>query len=584
MADDSVRCRFCTEPVVIGHKLSLGPFHLPNTTDPMFCHLDCLRWIPGVSVDSDGQPEDQEAVVHALQAAEKMICCSCGGKGGCIDCDFEGCDRTYHFSCARQKGAMFLDDYCIFCPEHAHLAHNSSDDERREKPGKDLNKEKEPIRKKKLKKRKDHKGGARSGPSARSARNDSDSSGENRKTPIFEVETILSHKPAGPRRSHTLYYVKWSGYSDSENTWEPEENFYDKSLIKAYFENLKEQSKQQKVAKKLHKEKEKDKEKPGKARKRPAVEPLNDAPRISGISPPRRFVQSEDVSEKPTTDHKARGRPPKKRKIQEQSKQQVLEPTKEHAPVSNLEVQVDVDMNLGWKQDLSSTVTDKGNQPPKTDKPAAKTLPFAKNDDDESHPPSSDGSSVTKKDQSAIGPKVESPTLRKMVEVSKIAPRVDEVFASGPKSEATTPIIMQVDAGPYNDPPVRNDVLDEILNEEDKVEDSFFDKLESKEAPVDVGKTLESPDLSSATEIVSEGDVVDFRNHKKESDPYDSLKPKFELKPVPIPRARWTEEISPPGFYDAASPPSYRRQRNSATMMHRINFSLPGRIFKNTNI
>ncbi|KXN85390.1 Histone-lysine N-methyltransferase SUV39H1 [Leucoagaricus sp. SymC.cos] len=37
----------------------------------------------------------------------------------------------------------------------------------------------------------------------------------------YEVEAILNHK----ERRRTMYYlIKWKGYPQSENTWEPEEN------------------------------------------------------------------------------------------------------------------------------------------------------------------------------------------------------------------------------------------------------------------------------------------------------------------------------------------------------------------------
>jgi hypothetical protein len=40
----------------------------------------------------------------------------------------------------------------------------------------------------------------------------------------FEVEKILDHRRYGVRASENEYLVKWLGYDDSENTWEPETN------------------------------------------------------------------------------------------------------------------------------------------------------------------------------------------------------------------------------------------------------------------------------------------------------------------------------------------------------------------------
>jgi hypothetical protein len=38
--------------------------------------------------------------------------------------------------------------------------------------------------------------------------------------PLYNVERILNHSNETPRR----YLIKWLGYDDSENTWEPTEN------------------------------------------------------------------------------------------------------------------------------------------------------------------------------------------------------------------------------------------------------------------------------------------------------------------------------------------------------------------------
>jgi hypothetical protein len=51
---------------------------------------------------------------------------------------------------------------------------------------------------------------------------------------VYTVERILCHKPAGARKAHTLYLVKWQGYSEEECTWEPERNFIDKAVIPNY--------------------------------------------------------------------------------------------------------------------------------------------------------------------------------------------------------------------------------------------------------------------------------------------------------------------------------------------------------------
>jgi hypothetical protein len=49
----------------------------------------------------------------------------------------------------------------------------------------------------------------------------------------YEVERILSHRRHG--RSRKLqYFIKWKGYPESDNTWEPVEQVHVSDLIKAY--------------------------------------------------------------------------------------------------------------------------------------------------------------------------------------------------------------------------------------------------------------------------------------------------------------------------------------------------------------
>jgi hypothetical protein len=50
----------------------------------------------------------------------------------------------------------------------------------------------------------------------------------------FEVESILSHRV---RLGKTSYLVKWAGFPDSENTWEPAENL-SKTTIDEYTATL----------------------------------------------------------------------------------------------------------------------------------------------------------------------------------------------------------------------------------------------------------------------------------------------------------------------------------------------------------
>lgn len=51
---------------------------------------------------------------------------------------------------------------------------------------------------------------------------------------IYTVERILDHED---RPDERYYFIKWKGYSHSENTWEPRSNILDSSLIRDYERN-----------------------------------------------------------------------------------------------------------------------------------------------------------------------------------------------------------------------------------------------------------------------------------------------------------------------------------------------------------
>ena len=51
----------------------------------------------------------------------------------------------------------------------------------------------------------------------------------------FEVETILDHKGKSSRRQ---YLIKWKGYDETENSWEPRRNIDDGPLLQEYEERL----------------------------------------------------------------------------------------------------------------------------------------------------------------------------------------------------------------------------------------------------------------------------------------------------------------------------------------------------------
>jgi hypothetical protein len=50
--------------------------------------------------------------------------------------------------------------------------------------------------------------------------------------PEWEVEAILGSR----RKCHQLqYFIKWKGYSDAHNTWEPEGNIHAPELIDRFY-------------------------------------------------------------------------------------------------------------------------------------------------------------------------------------------------------------------------------------------------------------------------------------------------------------------------------------------------------------
>ena len=49
----------------------------------------------------------------------------------------------------------------------------------------------------------------------------------------YEVEAIRSHRYHG-KRKQLQYLVKWKGYPESDNTWEPADHLQAPDLLKAY--------------------------------------------------------------------------------------------------------------------------------------------------------------------------------------------------------------------------------------------------------------------------------------------------------------------------------------------------------------
>jgi len=65
-------------------------------------------------------------------------------------------------------------------------------------------------------------------------RNSSSQSKKPKKTTLWEVEKILDSEVVG---SKTMYKIRWKGYSDDNDTWEPDSNLIglSDSLIQDYW-------------------------------------------------------------------------------------------------------------------------------------------------------------------------------------------------------------------------------------------------------------------------------------------------------------------------------------------------------------
>lgn len=135
---------------------------------------------------------------------------------------------------------------------------------------------------------------------------DSSSSAGEEEEEEYSVEKVIDKRIV---KGKTEYFLKWKGYSDSENTWEPVENLDCPELIQEFEENLK-KKKEEKASKESGKKrkekstpiagssskevkKEKDEDsRPAKVRKVEKESSDGDAPQVKGFD---RNLEAEKI-------------------------------------------------------------------------------------------------------------------------------------------------------------------------------------------------------------------------------------------------------------------------------------------------
>lgn len=78
-------------------------------------HCNCALWSGEVFEEIDGSLQN---VHSAISRGRSIRCPECNLKGASIGCCARNCQETYHFSCARKIGCVFMDDKTMYCPAH----------------------------------------------------------------------------------------------------------------------------------------------------------------------------------------------------------------------------------------------------------------------------------------------------------------------------------------------------------------------------------------------------------------------------------------------------------------------------------
>ncbi|XP_071959172.1 histone-lysine N-methyltransferase 2A-like isoform X2 [Antedon mediterranea] len=115
-AEDPRRCSLCGqcgdhEPDLAGRLLYIG--------QDDWIHINCGLWSAEVFEEMDGSLVN----VHSAISRGRLLRCEvCDRQGATVGCNTRGCPANYHFMCAREKNAFFLEDKKVFCWQHGHHA------------------------------------------------------------------------------------------------------------------------------------------------------------------------------------------------------------------------------------------------------------------------------------------------------------------------------------------------------------------------------------------------------------------------------------------------------------------------------
>ena len=164
---------------------------------------------------------------------------------------------------------------------------------------------------------------------------------------FYEVEKIVNHRQ-GPKGIE--FYVKWKNYPNSENTWEPRENFGESSndLINAYFQSLNRTNKAstdstKKIKESKHKKDSSDhSEKPQKE-----LKPAKPEPPVSPSKPIEPQTNSQEKEIKAQQQSHAESKDTKKTTKQDlRNRKNVVIKGATRTKNGNIQFLVDIDGNL----------------------------------------------------------------------------------------------------------------------------------------------------------------------------------------------------------------------------------------------